>query len=173
MTITPHILTGAALASLLPASPHSMRMLGFLVGFGSHYILDAAPHWERIYGARYNDELPADYGRWPKHVTTQSLVDVLIGSILFLTILFVVVPDPIKVCVCLGGIGAILPDLMDNVPWWSKRTKRLLVWRYLAKLHHWLHMNYDLQRKLPSLLGLFTQLAVIIIALLILMRHYA
>jgi hypothetical protein len=168
MTTTPHILAGAALASLLPTHSVSMKVLGFTVGFASHYILDAVPHWERLYGALYNDELPTDYSQWPKNVTVQGLVDVLIGSALFLVILFTVIPGPSKICVLLGGLGAVLPDLMDNLPWWSERTKQLPIWRYFRKLHDWSHMSYDLQRKLPSSIGLFTQIAVIVVALLVL-----
>ena len=58
MTTTPHVLTGTALASLLPTSSAYMKLVGFGFGFASHYVLDAIPHWERLYGPHYNDELP-------------------------------------------------------------------------------------------------------------------
>lgn len=172
MTTTPHILAGAALASLLPTGSIAMKVAGFTIGFMSHYILDAIPHWERLYGAHYNNELPTDYSRWPKHVTTQGLADVLIGSMLFLTILFVTVPDSSKVCVLLGGIGAVLPDFMDSVPWWSQSTKQLPIWRYFTKLHDWAHISYDLQCRLPSFIGIITQVVVIVAAILVLTRKY-
>lgn len=172
MTITPHILAGAALASLLPASPASMKLVGFAVGFLSHYPLDVMPHWERLYGPHYNDELPGAYGRWPRHITFQGVADTFIGCAVLFTILAVTVPGPDKTIVFLGAAGAALPDLMDSVPWWSDQTKHWPVWCYLRRLHDWLHLDYDLQRRLPSLLGLVSQIAVIIAALLVLLRGY-
>src|SRR5665213_1991468 len=100
MTITPHILAGAAVASLLPTGSTPMKLLGFGLGFASHYVLDAMPHWERLYGAHYNDELPKSYSSWPKHITGQAIGDALLGCLMFTVILFVAVPGPNRVCVC-------------------------------------------------------------------------
>jgi hypothetical protein len=78
MTTTPHILAGAALASLLPTGSASMKLFGFALGFASHYVLDAVPHWERLYGPHYNDELPPPMAAgldmslsrpWPMHLS--------------------------------------------------------------------------------------------------------
>ena len=170
MTIIPHILTGAAVASLLPVDSTSMKLLGFALGLGSHYVLDAMPHWERLYGAHYNDELPDSYAKWPKHVTEQAIAEGFIGCAVLLAILVVAVPYPSRTIVLLGAIGAVLPDLIDSIPLWSGRTKELPIWRYLRRLHDWSHLDYDSQRKLPSFLGLVSQIAVIITALLVLMR---
>jgi len=169
MTITPHILAGAALASFLPTGSVPIRLIGFALGFTSHYVLDAIPHWERLYGIHYNDELVGAYSNWPRYVTFQALADTFIGCAAFFTILIFIVPDQSRATVFWGGAGAALPDLMDSVPWWSEYTKRLPVWRYLTRLHDWVHSDYDLQRKLPLFLGIASQAAVIIAALLILM----
>ena len=40
MTLTTHAIVGATVATLTP-NP----ILGFVLGFGSHYVLDALPHW--------------------------------------------------------------------------------------------------------------------------------
>jgi hypothetical protein len=145
-----------------------MKLFGFMLGFASHYVLDAVPHWERLYGAHYNDELPGSYGDWPRHITFQGLAEALVGCAALFTILVFVVPGPSKTIVFLGGLGAVFPDLMDSIPWWSERTKRLPVWRYLTRFHDWAHLDYDLQRRLPSFLGLVSQIAVILVALLVL-----
>lgn len=170
MTTTPHILAGAALASLLPTNSASMKVLGFALGFASHYVLDAVPHWERLYGPHYNDELPSDHRQWPQHITRQGVADALVGCAVFFAVLAFVVPGPGKTIVFLGGLGAVLPDLMDSVPWWSGHTKRWPIWRYFTRFHDWAHLDYDLQRRLPSCLGLVSQIAVIIAALLVLLR---
>ncbi len=168
MTTTPHILTGAALASLLPAGSVPVRLLAFALGFASHYALDAIPHWERLYGAHYNDELPGSYSNWPKYVTAQGLADAVIGCVVLFAVLVFAVPAPDKLCVFLGALGGVFPDLMDSVPWWAETTKKLPVWRYFTRFHDWSHIDYDLQRRLPSWLGLASQVAVIIAALLVL-----
>jgi hypothetical protein len=158
------------LASLLPTDSASMKLAGFALGFASHYVLDAVPHWERLYGPHYNDELPDAYSKWPKHVTAQGIAEALIGCAAFAAILAFGVPGPGRTVVFLGGLGAVLPDLADSVPWWSDRTARWPIWRYLRRLHDWFHLDYNLQRRLPSFPGLISQIAVIIAALLVLLR---
>jgi len=170
MTTIPHILTGAAVASLLPTGSTSMKVLGFALGMASHYVLDAIPHWERLYGAHYNDELPESYAKWPKHITTQALAEGFIGCAALFAILVIAMPGPSKTVVFLGALGAVLPDLMDSIPPWSERTRGFPIWHYLRRLHDWSHLDYDLQRKLPSSMGLISQIAVIITALLVLLR---
>lgn len=168
MTTTPHLLTGAALASLLPTGSAPVKLLGFALGFASHYLLDAVPHWERLYGAHYNDELAGPYDSWPRHVAVQGLADALAGCLILSVVLALMVPEANRLCVFLGAFGAVFPDLMDSAPWWAETTKRWPVWRYFTKFHDWAHMGYDLQRRLPSWLGLVSQVAVIIAALLVL-----
>ncbi|HEY5383340.1 MAG TPA: hypothetical protein VIJ88_02170 [Candidatus Paceibacterota bacterium] len=41
MTLTTHAIVGAAMASLVPQEP----VLGFVLGFISHFALDSIPHW--------------------------------------------------------------------------------------------------------------------------------
>jgi hypothetical protein len=146
-----------------------MKLAGFALGFASHYVLDAVPHWERLYGAHYNDELSKSYKRWPKHVTRQGIAEALIGCAALVAVLAFMVPGPAKTVVFLGGLGAVLPDLVDSVPWWSEKTKHWPIWRYFTRFHDWAHLDYDVQRRLPSFLGLVSQVAVIIAALLVLL----
>jgi hypothetical protein len=42
MILSTHAIVGAALASFLPAHPIG----AFVIGFGSHFVLDAIPHWD-------------------------------------------------------------------------------------------------------------------------------
>ncbi len=41
MTLTTHAIVGAAMASLVPGEP----LLGFALGFASHFAIDSIPHW--------------------------------------------------------------------------------------------------------------------------------
>jgi hypothetical protein len=40
--LSTHAIVGAAIASFLPSHPTT----AFVLGFGSHFVLDAIPHWD-------------------------------------------------------------------------------------------------------------------------------
>src|ERR1700747_2768240 len=42
MILSTHAIVGAAIASFLPSNP----TIAFVLGFGSHFVLDAIPHWD-------------------------------------------------------------------------------------------------------------------------------
>jgi hypothetical protein len=42
MILSTHAIVGAAIASFLPSHP----TIAFVLGFGSHFVLDAIPHWD-------------------------------------------------------------------------------------------------------------------------------
>ena len=42
MVLTTHAVAGATLATLVPNHP----LWGFVIGFGSHFVLDSIPHWD-------------------------------------------------------------------------------------------------------------------------------
>ena len=42
MILSTHAIVGAAIASFLPSHPTT----AFVLGFGSHFVLDAIPHWD-------------------------------------------------------------------------------------------------------------------------------
>ena len=42
MILSTHAIVGAAIASFLPSHPAT----AFVLGFGSHFVLDAIPHWD-------------------------------------------------------------------------------------------------------------------------------
>jgi len=166
--LMPHILAGAALATIVPASTPG-RVGAFVLGVASHYALDAVPHWERLFGPHYNDQMPKDYLLWPDHIIIQGALDMFVGLLLLRYFSFAA-PSSFALGIFLGGLGAALPDVLDNTPWWKHLTKKLPLWKSIESLHRMVHMSYKKQRRLPQIMGLATQLATASIALVVLFQ---
>jgi hypothetical protein len=171
MLITPHVLVGGALGSLV-STTNEGRIIGFAAGLVSHYLLDAVPHWERLFGPKDNSSIrniPAS--KWPAHVFVQAAIDVFVGFALLLVLaegysrsLWSSSP------VFWAGLGAALPDLIDNVPFWKHKTRTIPVLSLLEKLHRAAHIKSESQKKLPKYTGLYTQILCIALAIFALTR---
>jgi hypothetical protein len=115
MTLTTHAIAGAAIASVLPSHP----ILGFTVGFASHFLLDSIPHWD--YSLRSTKKDPNNSMN-DDMVINKNFVfdlfkigfDVALGLIIVLFLFgisnFHLVWMPIW-----GAIGAITPDALQFV----------------------------------------------------------
>lgn len=137
MTLTAHAITGAALASLTPSQP----LLGFAVGFASHFILDAIPHWDyRLASVKedknnpMNDDMEIN-GDFVKDIFKIGL-DGLIG-LLFSYLIFGIYMKFSIIAILCGAIGAMLPDALQFV---------YMKWRHeplksLQKFHRWIHAD--------------------------------
>lgn len=93
MTLSTHSVVGASIATIARTNP----VLAFFLGFGSHFVLDAIPHW--------------DYPLSTKNVGT----DIGIGFVLVLVFFLL----PFQSFALLfaksalwGAFGAVLPDLL-------------------------------------------------------------
>ncbi len=133
MTITPHLLAGAALAQTTSSYP-----IAFLMGFLSHFVLDAIPHIDP--GTFHRVDLPIagkidlekahDNRPWPKWIYAFVVVEfVIIWAVAFL--LFRNRPD--FGLIVTGGLGGIFVDGMDNPVF-----QFMLKWPVLKQIH-WLH----------------------------------
>jgi len=143
MTITPHFLAGAAVATTTNNLP-----LAFLLGFFSHFLLDALPHVDpgTFLG---RDEKKS----WPAWLYALVFIEFIIVITLFFW-LFGNRPDFITLGV--GGLGGITMDIIDSQP------LRFLCRLPLLKQIHWLHhkTHYYLPRD-KWYLGLPSQIIVI------------
>ena len=119
MVLTPHALIGAALASAVPEHP----LIGFFLGFVSHFILDAVPHWDY-----HLDFFETNL------LSRNDLIKLAADFVLGLSLVWLFVPTLIW-----GALGALTPDALQFI---YRKTK----FRFLAPLqsfHLWIHADKE------------------------------
>jgi hypothetical protein len=146
MILATHAVVGAALASFVPSHPAA----AFVLGFGSHFILDAIPHVDypiksRSVNPKIGAPMRFDRARLEDVVTIGT--DGLFGVIAALLLLS---SSANFWAILLGAVGAILPDpLQFAFTRWPHEPLRTL-----QRFHLWAHSK----RKIDSvLLGISTQ----------------
>ena len=151
MNLTTHIAVGSAVG-LATGNP----VAGFFAGFVSHHILDSMPHSDpgstgmSIYDAfqsKYRDGL-----YW-------ALGDVFVALIFFV---IVITKSSFSPLIFWGATGAVLPDAIDNSPFWSPYLRKIFPFNYYHLLHEKLH--YTIESKKYFWAGIFDQLILIAIA---------
>ena len=113
MTLTTHAIVGAAMASLVPQAP----VLGFALGFASHFALDSIPHWSegsvllRSMTKHEHGTLGRDIhgGKDLAHDILVVLADSALGFAGAILILFYFFHVPLYI-VLLGAIAGQTPD---------------------------------------------------------------
>ncbi|WP_176477168.1 hypothetical protein [Mesorhizobium sp. WSM4313] len=151
MILSTHALVGAALGSFLPANPAAALALGF----GSHFVLDAIPHWD--YPIRSSSlSLRIDA---PVQLDRALLLDVMIlGADALLGILVAVLffgsPEN-QWAILLGAFGAMLPDPLQVVH--ARFPHGPL--RMLQRFHGWIHADKRISKAFP--LGVTSQLILV------------
>jgi hypothetical protein len=166
MLTVSHALTGAAIGVLVK-DVSVAPLVAFSAGLASHYLLDTIPHWERLY--RPHDQVKFDTTQsasdWPKHIFVQAVLVVLVAGVLaWWAYRF---RADIGSTILWGVVGAVLPDLLDNVPFWNRTLRRLPAFSQEYRFHKSIHIKEESQRRAPKMLGLLTQLAVAAVSLII------
>jgi len=164
MLTVPHVLAGAAIGSLVGDIPGQLP-IAFVLGWASHYVLDAVPHWERLYHPKdhpdWDTEEPTK--NWPRPIFYQAAADVIIAvALLFIAVHTIHPHIPwYQSAVFWGGIGGFFPDIVDNVPFWNRQLGRLSLIKRERQFHQSIHVTDETQERSPKYLGLITQLLVI------------
>ena len=128
MTITPHFLIGATLAATT-ASP----LVAFLLGFFSHFVLDALPHFDP--GTFHKNKI-GENENWPAWIYLFILIEFIVTVTGFF-LLFGQRPD--FILICYGAIGGIAVDIIDNNP--SRFLRKFPVFKQLHWFHEKIHFN--------------------------------
>jgi len=136
MILTNHAITGAALASLIPNQP----LVGFSVGFLSHFVLDAIPHWDynleskKEDGNKMNDDLVINrkFAKDILKIGTDGMTGLLLAYFLFSFYMKVSV-----FAVLCGAIGAMTPDALQFV-YMKWRHQPLVSFQHF---HIWIHTD--------------------------------
>ena len=171
MTLATHAVVGAAVAELFPNHP----VTAFAVGFASHFILDAIPHWDYKILSNYANPNIAmranDSGlNSSSKIKLDKLfwfdilrigLDVLIGIGILLA---VGQPNDLRqlFILALGAFGAILPDFLQFV--YMRFPHQPLV--ALQKFHiSLMHAKSDLNSR--PIIGIVSQIAVMFLAIIL------
>ena len=158
MTISPHFLASAAVATAVTDNIY----IAFLIGFAIHFILDAIPHLDpgtfhnvRIPGYKKEIDLEtvhADNEPWPMWI--YAFVAVELAVISLVTILLFSSKPNFNIIIA-GGIGGIFVDVMDNPIF--NFVLSLPVFKQIHFLHHRIHHDLDIRK---WYLGLSVQLII-------------
>ncbi|MEI6345953.1 MAG: hypothetical protein WCO79_01855 [bacterium] len=164
MTLSTHAVVGAAVAAALPNHP----ILGGLFAFGSHFLLDALPHWDyKILSASANPEVPSKlvFDRLFLLDLVRIGGDALLGLVVagvFFGHFSAIFPIRLENWFWLiGAACAMLPDFLQFV--YSKYPKGPIA--QLQAFHRWIHTSYRLEGK--TVIGIASQVALVIIVLLV------
>lgn len=123
--------------------------LAFFAGFIIHFILDAIPHYDTT-----------DEKKWTKRQYFLMFVDIAVGIIL-LILFYDKIGHPVSFI--LGAFGGIVPDIMDNTPFWNKKFRA----SWFGKRFHLVHEKIQWAQPGP-ILGLTVQGLILTISVLIL-----
>ncbi len=157
MTLGTHAIVGASVASLVPTNP----LLAFILGFASHFLLDAIPHWDyKLYSLeRKNGDKMQTY----MHFNRFFLFDfarIGFDALLGLFVAFIAFRDSsaFPYIILVGATGAMLPDALQFVYFkWKKEPVRSL-----QRFHGWIHAE---RRIYDPLRGIVFQILVVIVAI--------
>ena len=160
MTLSTHAIFGAAVASTISSHP----ILGFVLAFISHFLLDAIPHWDyhlSSHASDGHDHLNDDLVLNKAFIKDLSKIglDMLLGLLIVLIIASQY--QNLFIPLILGLIAGVLPDFLQFV---------YMKWRHepmisLQKFHIWIHAKTDLNNR-PAV-GITFQVILVVLALVI------
>ena len=148
MLATPHMITGAAIGKM------TRRLwIALPLAFVSHFALDFIPHLDShgLFGVKGGGPTPAEAG--------MAALDTVFGIAL---VMWAVGRQPGRRTMLLAALCAAVIDLADNVPPWGPHFQAWPGTAWLSAFHH--GHSHGLAAD-HWLLGLGTQIAVMVLAL--------
>lgn len=163
MLLSVHTVAGMAIGQELERWP-----LGavFFAGWFSHFLLDAIPHSEQPFGKEENISEKWRIWQYPRRIFLFALTDCIVAVVLLFW--FGLRRGGIESPIFWGGLGAMMPDLIDNMPFWSRFTRHFVLTRGQYRLHRLFHVG-EWQKSWPRYTRLLTQAVIAILALWILL----
>lgn len=159
MVLSTHAIVGGAVGRILSGQP----ILALILGFVSHFLLDAIPHWDYKLGSLDKDEAkPLNTSirldRSFAYDCLKLVADVLIG--LIIAWLAFGGSAEAYASVVAGIFGGLLPDFLQFVYFRFRREPL----KSLQRFHQWIHTNVRLDGR-PAL-GIFLQSALAIVVII-------
>lgn len=152
MILATHAITGAAVGRM-----SSNPLVAFVLGFLSHFVLDAIPHWqyELISKTQSSNPLEEDMALDRRFVRDFALLSFdCLSGILFSLLIFQGASgfsNP-SLTIFFGSLGGVLPDALQFA-FWKIRREPLTTFQ---KFHEWIHAEWDFDYK--SKIGVATQI---------------
>lgn len=147
MLLGAHLIAGAVAGEYV-----DNPFLAFAAGIILHFILDAIPHYDTT-----------DDGKYTFRQMALIVVEGIISIIIFL---YCYKDFSIhKVSYLAGALGGVVPDIIDNVPFWQKYFQKSLFGQKFHRFHEWVQ-----SLKISPVPGLIIQYLIIAVAVLILIK---
>lgn len=136
MTLATHAIVGGSIAALVPGNP----LVGFILGFGSHFILDSIPHFDyKILSISEdkNNKLNTDMRFGKKFLLDLARIsfDASLGFFIIMSTFYLKGNGDYLIAVTAGALGGILPDPLQFA-YFKLRLEPLIS---LQKFHLWMH----------------------------------
>lgn len=161
MILVTHGIVGGGLGAVLPGGP----IVSFLIGFVSHFILDAIPHWDYKLGSisgQNDDKVGFKVKDSPTLLVDMAKVSIdgLSGLIVPMIFFLPAFGMHLWLSILAGAIGAILPDFLQFV--YARREYR---WLYLLQaFHDWVHSDRRLRHIIIGPALQFIPILIILVA---------
>ncbi|HOK34897.1 MAG TPA: hypothetical protein PLB74_02660 [Candidatus Paceibacterota bacterium] len=171
MFLTPHFLTGAAITKVVPNKP-----LAYTLAFFIHFLLDRIPHSDHFLSG-------ISTGRKNKsfyQVVGPIVIDFFVGIALIIIAHFTFDNFALWPAI-IGGILGILPDFFNALSYFNYKKNYLLLFKgqplypveefatQTKNPYYRFHRFFHNEKVYNGILGTITQLAVIIIDLVVLL----
>ncbi len=154
MFLTVHATVAAAIAQSVP-NP----WVAFVIGFFSHFILDAIPHGDAIIGSS-----PTKKGRIIRLLIAASIDGIILSIILFIGLSRDWFHFPLSVAFSM--IGAMLPDALQILPEILDSSLLNRFRNFHHRCHHGLDTSFSfLRHRPPVVLGIALQIITLIVAI--------
>jgi len=111
MILCTHAVVGAALASFVPSHPAA----AFAIGFASHFVLDAIPHWDYSIKSRSINPMIGAPIVFDSALLQDAVTIGFDGLVGIMVALFLFGSSANQWAILLGAIGAMLPDPLQFV----------------------------------------------------------
>ena len=159
-------LTAHALAGALIGETTGNIFISFILGFISHFILDAIPHQETGSGEGFFDGL---FGRekFSKSSKIFGLILFLDLTVLSLSAYFLYSLGAFNnlTPAIAGALGGIMPDFLNGL-YFTTKNKCL---GYFSNLHHQIHFKHE-KIKVSNIAGIASQVIIVILAISLLVK---
>ena len=154
MLLSQHMVVGGVIGMAV-GNP----IVGFGLGFVSHFVLDALPHFDSLPLDKEHWDRIEKYKGWPKATWVIAIVDLIVTGIICFWLLSRIASPWLFIW---GALGGALPDILNNVPFWKKAFRRTRFGGSFERMHRMYHFSLKENDYGKIFLGIVLQLVLTI-----------